>query len=73
MTVYSHKCPCGAIYTDNDPDIYFCPSCLEQRKAMYAEIDKRLPPDRSKIVESDWQRYQRIIKEKGFVMLNDFK
>ena len=40
---YSHKCPsCGNTYTDNDPDVYFCPTCVAQRKRIAEEVDKKL-------------------------------
>lgn len=39
---FNHKCSCGKIYTDNDPDVYFCPSCVEQRKKVAEEVNKKL-------------------------------
>lgn len=42
MKEYSHKCTCGSLYVDNDPDTYFCPACVLQRKKIAEEVDKKL-------------------------------
>lgn len=36
---FTHLCSCGASYTDEDFDPYFCPTCVEQRKAVAKQID----------------------------------
>lgn len=59
--MYTHTCSCGEIYTDDDPDIYFCPSCVAQRKALAAEIDKKIASKPKKKVLSNYQ----ILQEKG--------
>lgn len=42
VKTYTHQCQCGETYTDNDPDLYFCPACVEQRKKIAEEVDKKL-------------------------------
>lgn len=42
METYTHKCSCGESYTDNDPDVYFCPSCVEQRKIVARQVDSKM-------------------------------
>lgn len=38
-----HKCvKCGAPYEDNEPDDYYCAACVLQKKAIAAEVDKKL-------------------------------
>lgn len=40
---YTHNClNCSKQYTDNDPDVYFCSSCVEQRKQIAKEVDKKM-------------------------------
>lgn len=66
---YKHKCSCGKDYTDNDPDGYFCPSCVKARKEVAKDIDKKFSTARPQ-VESEWQKYERLRKEQGYVFLN---
>lgn len=40
--MFSHTCSCGKIYTDDDPDLYFCPDCVAQRKIIAEQVDKKL-------------------------------
>lgn len=42
MQTFTHVCSCGKSYTDNDPDLYFCPECVETRKQIALEVDKKL-------------------------------
>lgn len=40
--MYSHPCiKCGTSYEDTDPDAYFCPSCVIEKKKIAEEIDKK--------------------------------
>lgn len=39
---FKHKCSCGKVYTDNDPEVYFCPDCVAQRKKIAEEVDRQL-------------------------------
>jgi hypothetical protein len=62
MKKYPHTCSCGNKYTDEDPDGYFCPSCVEQRKIIAKEVDEKLKGRVSKrAVKTDLQ----IAMEKG--------
>jgi len=40
--MYNHKCSCGQTYTDDDPEVYFCSTCVEQRKQIAEEVNKKL-------------------------------
>lgn len=40
--MYNHKCRCGKTYSDDDPEVYFCPDCVVQRKKIAEEVNKRL-------------------------------
>lgn len=40
--MYSHICikpGCNNSYEDDDPDRYYCPSCVEEKKKIAAKID----------------------------------
>jgi hypothetical protein len=42
MEIYNHKCSCGKDYTDDDPDLYFCPICIKSRKQIAEEVNKKM-------------------------------
>ena len=42
MSKYSHKCSCGQTYSDDDPEVYYCPTCIAKRKQIAEEIDKKM-------------------------------
>lgn len=42
MSKYNHKCSCGNTYSDDDPEVYFCPTCISKRKQIAEEIDKKM-------------------------------
>ena len=42
MTTYNHVCPCGNKYKDQDPDVYLCSTCVQERKALAKEVDARM-------------------------------
>ena len=68
MTTYSHICSCGNPYQDTDPDGYFCPSCVEQRKAIAKEIDAKLAGKVSKrAAVTPLQEYDAAHKIRGFI------
>lgn len=73
MTTYKHQCSCGNSYSDNDPDIYFCPSCVEQRKAIAKQVDAKMAGRISERAEkkSDIQLYNSLPKIRGFVKASD--
>ncbi len=71
--MYTHNCiKCFEKYEDQDPDPYYCPACVEVKKQLAAEIDKKqivhtLP------TKSDLQIYDEICKARGsrFVNIKD--
>lgn len=70
---FTHKCPCGAEYTDNDPDLYFCPNCIEKRKKIAKSVDAKMVGHVSAKPKSDFQMYDEISKMRGskFVSIAD--
>lgn len=66
MTTFNHVCACGNSYSDSDPDGYFCPPCVEQRKAIAKTVDAKLANRPKKPMQSDYQ----IALEKGKVTGN---
>ena len=56
----THQCikpGCSTRYETTDPDPYYCPSCDQARKAIAAEIDKKLA-GRTRPVKSDFQTFE---------------
>ena len=74
-TMTTHVCikpQCGATYEDSDPDPYYCPSCVIEKKALAAKIDASLASRPKRPVLSDLQRYDQAQKIRGFVNANTF-
>jgi DNA-directed RNA polymerase subunit RPC12/RpoP len=71
----SHMCiKCGANYSDEEVDDYYCTSCNEAKKAIAKEVDTKIAlrgPRRQ--VKSDLQIYDEIRKARGvpFVSIKD--
>ena len=42
LTLTCIKPGCGKLYKSEDPDPYYCEICNQERKALAAEIDKKL-------------------------------
>lgn len=41
--MFTHPClKCATTYQDADPDAYYCPTCLTERKKLAAQIDKKM-------------------------------
>jgi hypothetical protein len=40
--IFTHTCSCGEVYTDNDPDVYFCPACINKRKKIADEVNRKM-------------------------------
>lgn len=62
MPEYKHTCQvsdggCGRIYTSLEPDPYFCKDCIQSRKAMYAQVDKKVKSTARPRVKSDYELY----------------
>ena len=66
--LYPHLCSCGQTYEDNDPDLYFCPKCVEQRKVIAKQVDDKLKGKVSKRKEkSALEIYDSLPKIRGMV------
>lgn len=73
MEEYTHVCikpGCGAHYTDNDFDAYYCPTHLAERNAIAAELDA------NRVIEPDTHvsglaAYDAAPKIRGFVSAAD--
>lgn len=69
---YTHPCiKCSASYTDNDPDAYYCPACIDEKKRIAQEIDKKIKSRPRKQYMSPLQAYDAAHKVRGFINAND--
>jgi len=62
MTLYTHTCSvadggCGRTYTSLEADPYFCKDCVQARKALYAQVDKKVATTARKHIKSDYELY----------------
>jgi len=55
MAQYTHTCSCGKVYTDNDPDLYFCPACVAQRKLVAEQVNRNIGSRPKKDRKTDLQ------------------
>ena len=65
---FTHKCPCGETYTDNDPELYFCPSCVAQRKQVAEEVNKKLA---GKPSSREGKGFETMVAQIGRTMPSD--
>ena len=65
---YTHQCSCGEKYTDNDPDLYFCEKCVEQRKIIAKQVDKKMANFKSSKPKSEVQVIESLKQTKGLKM-----
>lgn len=72
---YTHNCiKCGSKYTDDDVDAYYCTDCIEVKKRIAKEVDKKimsLPKRHNQ--KSDLQIYDEMCRARGtaFVPIKD--
>lgn len=76
IMAYEHLCvkpSCGAKYSDDDPEAYYCLPCREKNKELALTIQKKIASQPRKPVLSDFQRYEAITHEKGtkFIHIKD--
>ena len=64
LATFTHTCECGQVYTDNDPELYFCPLCIVKRKHIAAEIDKKFASKTSH-QKSEWKMYEEERRNVG--------
>ena len=65
-----HKCikiACGQFYENDEPDAYYCPSCVEKNKRTAEEINSRIHPVNH---ESNMKKYDALPKIHGFPNAN---
>jgi uncharacterized Zn ribbon protein len=68
----THPCiKCTTKYETTDPDAYLCPKCLDEKKAIAAEIDKKFASIPRKEVFTPLQAYDAAKKIRGFVSARD--
>jgi hypothetical protein len=69
---YTHSCiKCSTSYTDTDPDAYYCATCNAERKAIAAQVDKRLNGKVHREVMSAIKAYDAAPKVRGFIRYQD--
>ena len=59
---YQHICKvedggCGRTYSSLESDPYFCKDCIQARKGLYAQIDKKVKSVSRKPIKSDYELY----------------
>lgn len=65
-----HTCiMCKSEYHDEDVDDYYCPTCLEKKKKLAAEIDAKREPKEP--VMSDLQFFDSVAKTKTGTQVAD--
>jgi hypothetical protein len=65
-----HKCikpTCANSYEDNDPDAYYCPSCIEVNKAIAKKIDQTIGSQPKEKIMTPLQAYEAAPKVHGFM------
>lgn len=61
MKKYTHKCiksSCDAVYTDTDPDAYYCQACLGEKQAVAKQIDKQFAGRSREPVKTELDEYE---------------
>jgi len=56
---------CNNVYTSEEDDAYYCESCLEQKKKIAEEVDKKMAGRVSTQVKSDLQLYDEALQASG--------
>lgn len=70
MSEYPHKClKCNADYKDDDPEPYYCEICIQERKTIAKEIDKKIMPTLSYKQSSSLQAFDALPKVRGFTII----
>ena len=67
MSEYQHICKvedggCGRTYTSLEPDPYFCKDCIQERKGLYAKVDKQVKSVSRPRVKSSYELYMEKSK-----------
>lgn len=60
-----HTCRCGNTYEDNDPDAYFCPPCVAERKIRARDIDAKVGSTIGQQPNGGFTQYANSPKGKG--------
>jgi hypothetical protein len=66
--IYTHKCVrpvCKNTYESSDPDAYYCSQCEERNKKIQEQVNKNIAATNRKPIEGEFQRYERLRKERG--------
>lgn len=70
---YQHNCikpACGTLYSDTDPEAYYCHLCQKKAKEIAEKIDKQLKGKASKRkIVTPLQEYENAPKVHGFMYL----
>ena len=63
MTLHTCIKPsCGNAYTDSDPDAYYCPSCVEEKRAIAEKVDAQFSQREREPVVSELQEFEQSAK-----------
>lgn len=61
-----HNCikpTCGKEYSDNEPENYYCPSCVKEKEAVAKSIDARFSSKEREPVVSELQAFEQGAKK----------
>lgn len=64
---YQHVCQvadggCGRTYSSLEADPYFCKDCIQARKALYAQVDRKVRSTPRKHIKSDYEIFMEQSK-----------
>lgn len=62
METFTHTCiksECGKSYQDNDPDAYYCESCLAEKKSIAKKLDAQFSTRSRAVPMTPLQEYDR--------------
>jgi len=66
-----HSCiKCSKSYQDDDVDAYYCPECIEAKKLLAIEIDRKMKDRPSTKPASALQQYDAAPKVRGFMKVS---
>ncbi len=56
---------CSQPYKTDDPDPYYCDACLEAKRVIAAEVDRKMAANPVEKTKSHYQMFDELSKTKG--------
>lgn len=69
-----HKCIkpiCVNFYESNEEEAYYCPTCIEEKRSISDDIDKRIGSTVGQVPSSELTQFDALPKTRGFVNIKD--